>query len=96
MNLNKLMGGRRKVKDNYFVDKSDRKWWGIHIEYKNGVTSDGGDKNLNSDADAIQRATEMVNSVSNAKVVEAYRIDLPEGETLGTMTILKHIDVLDI
>lgn len=87
----------RRVSDNWWNDKNDRFWWGIHIEYKNGVMSDGGDKDLNSDEEAIERASKLAaQGNNNIAVVEAYRVDLPENETLGTITVLKHIDVMDI
>lgn len=87
----------RRVSDNWWNDKNDRFWWGIHIEYKNGVMSDGGDKDLNSDEEAIERASKLAaQGNNNIAVVEAYRVDLPENETLGTIKVLKHIDVMDI
>lgn len=97
MNYKKLTNGfvRSRVKDNWMTDKNDRFWWGIHIQYKNGVTSDGGDKNLNSDEDAINRASEMANTIDGVEFTEAYRVDLPEGETLGTIKVLKRVYVLN-
>lgn len=67
--------------------KIKKTWWGLSTVYSDGISISGG-KDVTSDKEIIEMARQKVEEDDTIKYIEAYRVDLPYGKTLGDSTIL--------